>query len=326
MNDSDGRRSPEPRAPAAARLWRYQAERFPLAAYAPLITAFTFASVSYSRTARRVAGLPDAEGFVRWPLFVAGVFTSLACFFLLRVLDEHKDADSDRRWRPELPVPRGLVSLHELRVLGAGIGIAVVAVNAALAPVLLLPLALFAFWATLMTKEFFVRDWLRAHLGAYLLTHMLVMPMIDAYTTGIDWLVAGRHAPAGLPWFLAATFANGALVEMGRKLRAPADEREGVDSYTSAWGVRTAPLAWLAVVFAAAGVVTIAARSTGVAGLTAAIVFPAAALLATPAARFVATGDGRAARQVEVASGVWGIVSYLTLGFGPLLAGLLGRR
>jgi 4-hydroxybenzoate polyprenyltransferase len=176
-----------------------------------------------------------------------------------------------------------------------------------------------------MTKEFFVRDWLRAHLGAYLVTHMLVMPMIDTYTTGLDWLVVGRHAPSGLPWFLAATFANGVLVEIGRKLRAPADEREGVDSYTRAWGVRVAPVAWLAVLLGAATVVTIAARSTGVTALSASIVFPVAALLAIPAFRFVATGDARAARQVELTSGLWGFVSYLTLGFGPALARALGH-
>jgi len=323
MSGSDAPRAPEGAAPLAARLWRYQAERFPLAGYVPLIAAFTFASASYSRTARRLAGLPDADGFVSWPLFLAGTFTSLSCFFLLRVLDEHKDADVDRRWRPELPVPRGLVTLGELRLAGAALVALVVASNAWLAPVLLAPLALVAAWAALMTKEFFVREWLRAHLGAYLVTHMLVMPMIDAYTTGLDWLVAGLHPPNGLPWFLAATFANGALVEIGRKLRGPGGEREGVDSYTRAWGVRAAPLAWLAVLFAAAGVVTIAARSTGAAALTAAIAFPAAALLAVPAARFVATGDDRDARRVEWTSGAWGIVSYLTLGFGPALARML---
>lgn len=325
MNASAAPRSPDRPASRAARLWRYQSERFPLAGYAPLITAFTFASVAYSRAARRFAGVPDAEGFVPWPLFAAGAFTSLVCFFVLRVLDEHKDADVDRRWRPELPVPRGLVTLGELRGLAAALIVVVIAANALVAPVMLLPLLLVAAWAALMTREFFVRDWLRAHIGAYLVSHMMIMPMIDAYTTGLDWLVAGRHTPAGLPWFLAATFANGVLVEIGRKLRAPEGERQGVDTYTSAWGVRAAPLVWLAVLFAAAGVVTAAARFTGVAGLSAAIVFPAAALLAIPAARFLITGDDRAARRVEVVSGVWGLVSYLTLGGVPWLARLMGH-
>lgn len=314
-----------PAAPLAARLWRYQAERYPLAGYAPLIAAFTFASASYSRVARRVAGLPGAEGFVPWPAFAIGACTSLVLFLLLRILDEHKDAESDRRFRPELPVPRGLVTLRELRGAGIALGLGVLVANAWLDPVLLLPLLLFALWATLMTREFFVREWLRAHLGAYLVTHMMIMPMIDFYTTGLDWLRAGHHPPAGLPWFLAATFANGALVEIGRKLRAPADERPGVDTYTHAWGVRVAPLAWITLALVAASVVTVAARSTGVALPTACVVFPAALLLSLPAARFVLTGDGVAARRVEVASGVWGIVSYLTLGGLPLIAAALGR-
>jgi hypothetical protein len=317
--------SSTPAAPLAARLWRYQAERFPLAGYGALIAAFTFASLAYSRAARRLAGQPGAAGFVPLRVFAVGACTSLVLFLLLRVLDEHKDADTDRRWRPELPVPRGLVSLGELRAAGAALGAAVLAANALLAPVLLLPLALFAVWATLMTREFFVRDWLRAHLGAYLVTHMLIMPMIDFYTTGLDWLRAGHHPPAGLPWFLAATFANGVLVEIGRKLRAPADERPGVDTYTRAWGLRRAPLAWIATALLAAGLVTTAARATGVAAWTAAVAFPAALLLTIPAARFVLAGDGRAARRVELASGLWGIVSYLTLGGLPWLAGVMGR-
>lgn len=325
MNDSVAPRSPEPRAPLAARLVRYQAERFPLVAFAPLITAFTFASASYSRAVRRFSGMPNAAGIVSAPVLVTGIFTALVCFFLLRVLDEHKDAETDRRWRPELPVPRGLVTLGELRGVAAVLSLAVLVANAVVAPILLLALVLFAAWATLMTREFFVRDWLRRHLGIYLVTHMLIMPILDAYTTGLDWLVAGHHPPAGLPWFLAATFANGVLVEIGRKLRAPEGEREGVDTYTHAWGVRTAPAAWLAVLLGAATTVTIAARFTGCAAASAAIVFPAAVLLAIPAVRFLVTRDDRAARRVETVSGLWGIVSYLTLGGLPLVVRALGR-
>ena len=92
------------------RFGRYLAERFPLPAFVPLITMFTFSSAAYSRMAR------GAGGFIPWPLLAVGALTSLGFFFTLRVLDEHKDADVDRRFRPELPVPRGLVSLRELRL------------------------------------------------------------------------------------------------------------------------------------------------------------------------------------------------------------------
>ena len=65
------------RAPLAARFWRYQSERFPLAGFAPLITVFTFSSAAYSRLSR---GEP---GFIRGPLFAVGALTALV-FFLSR--------------------------------------------------------------------------------------------------------------------------------------------------------------------------------------------------------------------------------------------------
>src|SRR6186997_1556169 len=88
----------------ARRFWTYQKERFPLAAYAPLVAVFTFSAAAYSRVLR---GDP---GFISLDLYLLGVCTSLVFFFMLRVLDEHKDALTDALYRPELPVPRGLVS------------------------------------------------------------------------------------------------------------------------------------------------------------------------------------------------------------------------
>src|SRR5258708_5451951 len=191
----------------AVRLWIYQAERFPLARYVLLVAAFTFSSVAYSRLAR------GASGFIPWQRFAVGVLTSLTFFFWLRVLDEHKDAGTDRRYRPELPVPRGLVTLAELRLIGGAALVSMLALNALLAPVLLLPCLAVAIWAGLMTAEFFVREWLRSHPTAYLISHMAIMPMIDTYTTGMDWIVAGVRPPPGLVCFLIVTFLNGPLIE-----------------------------------------------------------------------------------------------------------------
>ena len=88
-----------------------------------------------------------------WPLFVVGALTALVFFFLLRVLDEHKDQDVDRRWRPELPVPRGLVSLAELRWIGGSrAGLVLGAEPAGRARCCSLPFAGVAVWAALMTQ------------------------------------------------------------------------------------------------------------------------------------------------------------------------------
>ena len=72
------------------------------------------------------------------------------------------------------------------------------ALNALVAPVMLWTCLLVALWAALMTKEFFAGAWLRVHVTAYLLSHMAIMPMIDGYTTGLDWLEAGTSPRPGL--------------------------------------------------------------------------------------------------------------------------------
>jgi 4-hydroxybenzoate polyprenyltransferase len=306
------------RAPLPQRLLAYQAERFPLAGFVPLITLFTVASAAFSRIARH------APGTVSVTLLVVGSFTSLVCFFLLRVLDEHKDAEDDRRFRPELPVPRGLVTLAELRAVGTVAGASALLLNALLAPVMLLPLALVAAWATLMTREFFVRDWLRAHASAYLVTHMAIMPLIDGYTTGLDWLPAGRHPPVGVLWFLAVTFANGVLIEIGRKLRAPADERIGVDTYTHVWGPRLAPSIWLCALAASTWLSLRAAHHVGWPGGARVVFVSFAVAAAVPALWFVRSQNRAAARAVEHVSQAWPALTYLSLGVLPLLARALG--
>ena len=259
------------------------------------------------------------------PIFAAGAVTALVCFFALRVLDEHKDADVDRRYRPELPVPRGLVTLGELRRVGGLAVAAVLAWNAIVAPSLLGPLAAIAAWMALMTREFFVRDWLRRHAAAYLVTHMAIMPFIDFYTTGLDWWLAGAAPPRGLWLFLAVTFLNGMVVEIGRKVRAPGDEREGVDTYTQAWGVRAAPIVWT-VMLVASALTAIAALGHVSARPVLVIALGAAALVcvATGVAFTLEPERGRA-RRVELAGQLWPLATYLTLGLVPFATRGFGR-
>jgi 4-hydroxybenzoate polyprenyltransferase len=307
------------RASLAARFWAYQRERFPLFGFAPIIVAFTFSSVAYSRLAR------GAPGFIPWSRFAVGAFTALVFFFSLRVLDEHKDADVDHRYRPELPVPRGLVTLGELRAIGGvALGAAVV-LNVAVLPALLVPMALVAAWASLMTREFFVRDWLRAHPTAYLFTHMAIMPLIDTYTTGLDWLASNRRLPSGLGLFLAVTFLNGMLIEIGRKVRWPGAEREGVDSYTSAWGLRTAPAVWLFLMAIAAATAVLALRHVGSGAIELATIGFAAAWGGQAAFRFMRRPGPDSQLAVERASQFWMFATYLALGTLPFLVHRIWR-
>lgn len=289
------------------RLMAYADERFPLAAYLPMILLAAGAAIGYSRVAR------GAPGFAPLATFGAAAFTLLAAFFALRVADEHKDADIDRLARPELPVPRGLVTLHELRWTASVLALAALAINALLAPVLLLPLALIALWLTLMTREFFARDWLRRRPAVYLASHMVVMPLLLLYATAADWMTMGAGAPRSLWIFLAASYATGLVLELGRKIRAPADERPGVETYTASWGTTRAITAWLVSLAASATLVAMTAMALRAAWTPVAAPLLGAAV-SMAALRFGrASMTDRAGKQIELASAVWTLLAYAML-------------
>lgn len=309
-----------PAAPGslAARLWIYQRERFPLVMYAPMVIVFTASAAYYSRFAR------GAEGFIPMGCFAVGAFTALVFFAWLRILDEHKDAEIDRRYRPELPVPRGLVTRAELRGVG-GVALALaVGLNFLTEPALLAPIALVAAYAALMTREFFVGEWLRAHPAAYLLSHMAIMPLIDLYSTGLDWIAAGVDAPRALYLFLLLTYLNGIVIEIGRKIRVPEEEREGVDTYTSVWGLRVAPAIWLGVLGMTAVVAGLALRAIGASAGEMVALGALVVLAGAPAMAFLRRPSPAWSRRVEAASGGWTIAMYLALGLGRAAARGMG--
>src|SRR5580658_10731690 len=98
----------------ANRWWIYQRERFPVFAHTPIIAAFSLSAVSYSALIRGAHHLPA------WQPCVVAFASSFLFFLQLRIADEFKDFEEDSRYRPYRAVPRGLVTLRELGVLGAG--------------------------------------------------------------------------------------------------------------------------------------------------------------------------------------------------------------
>jgi 4-hydroxybenzoate polyprenyltransferase len=185
--------------------------------------------------------------------FVA--FIVVLLFFLqLRVADEHKDADADRRFRPERPVPRGLVELRELRWIAFGAAALQAFLAYALNPSLLVPLALTWTWMALMTVEFFAPRTLKARPVLYLVSHMAIMPLIAwfAVACGLTNAKGGFPTAAPLPLtfiaFLAFAFASGTGLEIARKSWAPEREREGVETYSKLWGPRAASAAVIAAI------------------------------------------------------------------------------
>lgn len=291
------------------RWWTYQKERFPIFAHGALILAFSSCAVSYS------ALLLGAET-PSWPPYLVAFATCFLFFLQLRIADEFKDREEDARYRPYRPVPRGLVTLRELGVVFALAALVQLGLALWFFPPLTIVLAAAWTYLALMSVEFFARDWLKARPVTYLWTHMLMMPIVDFYATACHWLPSGEKPILGLAFFLAASFTNGVVIEVGRKLRQPADEEEGVETYSALWGRRRAGLVWWSMLLVTLLFATLAAREIGfllpvLATLLAFLV--AAALLLR---RYVA---GRLPGKVlENLSGLWTLALYLSLGVIPL--------
>jgi 4-hydroxybenzoate polyprenyltransferase len=148
---------------------------------------------------------------------------------------------------------------------------------------------------------------------------MVILPLIDMYATACDWWVAGfRQPPPGLFWFLIVSFFNGVVVELGRKIRAREDEEEGVETYSSLWGVTGAVRAWLGAIAVTGFAAWKAAEGLGTAAPTAVLLSALVVACAGIGVRFArrpAAGGGKA---IELMSGVWTLLMYLGLGAVPL--------
>lgn len=302
----------------SCRWYIYQRERFPLLAHGPIILAFSAGGVLYSARLRQ-----PGPGASAASLAVAFI-TCLLFFFQLRVSDEYKDAEEDAQHRPYRPVPRGLVTIAQLARLA--IGTAAIQLFLALwLDTRLVPLLLLV-WAyiALMTVEFGSHRWLSERPVAIIATHMMVMPLIDLYATACDWIVHGAGVAPGLRWFLIASFFNGVVIEVGRKIRAPESEEPGVVTYTIAWGRRRALAVWLAAMLLTGVCAGAAAHPIHALPLTIAVLGVILTLGILVSIAFVLVPTARRARLVPALSGAWTIAMYATVGIIPgLRAGLI---
>ena len=224
-----------------------------------------------------------------------------------------------RKTRAGVPTgrfPAGLVKLSELRMVF--IIAALVQVALVLAHDARLFIILAAAWTyfTLMTVEFFCRDWLKARPVVYMLTHMGIMPLVDFFGTACEWLPREASAPSGLGWFLTASFFNGIVIEIGRKLRQPADEEEGVETYSALWGKSGGAAVWL-------GAMSATLVCAGMAAVRIDFVVPVVtglglvlgiALLMLP----VYLRGSLPGKRIESLTGLWTLTLYLLLGLVPL--------
>lgn len=300
-----------------SRLYQYQKERFPIAVHIPLIVAFSFSAIGYSRALR------GAEGFISLADFLSCAFTNITMFFLLRVADEHKDKEDDALYRKYLPVPRGLVTLKELRIIAWGMFAIATLINVIFYPGLLLLYAGVMFYLLLMRYEFWIKNWLKQHQVAYILSHMFIIPIADIYASSYDWKLADVEPSIGLVLFFVVSYLNGLILEIGRKMRVASTEEYGVVSYTKLWGIKAAPIIWLTLLLADVAIAWIALGYAGYGSGSFYTLIVLAIVIATPAFIFIAKPTMGSAKGIEIMSLLCTLGMYLLLGGIPLLVKLL---
>ena len=293
------------------RLWIYQAERFPLAKTVPLLAVFSAASLTVSAVLaeRPLPGLGA---------YLTGFGLAFLLFFQMRVCDEVKDIDQDRAFRPERPIPRGVVRLAEI----VWLGVATIPLAAALALLwghgLIWLLALVWVWLLAMTFEFGLGDWIKTRHVAYLLSHMAIMPLIDLLLTGVEWSASGQ--PHGALWlFIGLSFSNGCVLEIGRKLWAPESERTGVPSYSSLWGPGQAALVWLGFVVLSLLLLLGVGLATGALALIAPIGIAGAGATLWAGLAYRARPTPAHEKRVDLMAGLWVFLCYGAAGFAPVV-------
>ena len=301
----------------ANRWWIYQRERFPVFAHGPLILAFSLSAMSYSALLRGQHRLAPTAALVAF-------MTAFLFFLQLRIADEFKDAEDDARWRPYRPVPRGLVKLGELGCIGA-FAAAIQLIGSLLLDIRLALWLMVAWtWLALMSKEFFVHAWLKRHPIFYMLSHMVIMPVFDIYATACDWLPQGGGWHRGLGWFLAVSYLNGIVIEIGRKIRTPADEEEGVETYSVLWGRPKALAAWLTAMGLTALCAFCGARLISFEKPVAVLLLLLLIWAGLETAGILSKPYPGRGRRIELISGVWTLVMYLSLGALPLVLRAMG--
>lgn len=240
-----------------------------------------------------------------------GFLAAYGFLLMLRVFDEHKDYAIDLQNHPQRVLQRGLITLGHLKVLG-GIAIAVqlgasLLVDRGLGPVTWRWLAVMAY-SSLMAREFFIGEWLGQRLVLYAVSHMVVLPM------SVVWLMQMGAGAAELParsyLLCGVAMLSGFAFEVGRKTRAPEDERDTVDSYTKALGLRGA-VAVLALLGLGLGGVAAAALWDGPLGRMTAAAAGLLGLLPLPALlRFVRHPTPRGAKLNQAALALVSLVVY----------------
>lgn len=204
-------------------------ERFSPLAYLAMIASFLFAHYALVNIVA-----PGVEVTLASTILLAVGAT--AFFLKLRLYDEVKDYGNDLEAYPNRPLPRGLLTVADVK---KGIAVCLSVELLAfwflgLAP--LLAMTITVLYSLLMYNEFFLREYLRLRLTAYALAHTAVSVLLSlAIYSGISNQFIWQLDPAAY-FFALSSWCLFNIFEFGRKTFSSEEERAAVESYSKLYG------------------------------------------------------------------------------------------
>jgi len=209
--------------------YTYQKERFPVPAYGLYILCLTFATFFYNTK------MLEVESSVG--IFIVMFVVAFLQFLMVRIIDEFKDYDEDKKYRPYRPVPRGLIKLQELRVLFVICVLIQLILTLIVNPFSFIFLIVLWIVFILMTKGFFIKKVLDKHILLEVAFDEIMLPVMILYLASfikIDMSILWR--------LLLLSYVVSWIIEIARKVRCKKDEEKGVKTYTAVFGIPKATI------------------------------------------------------------------------------------
>ena len=221
----------------------YQKERFPILAYGSYVFAIVFAVFCYN------SYLIKSQGYnyeIKW-IFLLGLFTvTFLQFLMVRIVDEFKDYEEDCKYRPYRPVPRGLITLKELKILFIICIILQFVITFFMSKnplITFIRLALLWIFFAIMSKGFFIKKFLDKHILIEVALDELMMPILITYLSSffvyVNPIFTMNSIQSLLP-ILFISYIISWIVEIARKVRCKEAEEKGVKTYTAVFGIKGA--------------------------------------------------------------------------------------
>ncbi len=231
--------------------YTYQKERFPVLMFGIYILSIVIAVFSF--------GNFNNNETINYTTIVPMFLVAFLQFLMVRIVDEFKDYEEDCKYRSYRPVPRGLITLHELKVLFIicvilQFTITILYGNGIISIILL---GIMWLYFVIMSEGFFIKSFLDKHILIEVWLDEIMMPIMIAFlltftpymndNASIFMILPNANVPvymslSNAKYLLAMSYIVSCIVEVARKIRAKEQEEKGVKTYTAVFGIPKAIL------------------------------------------------------------------------------------